>query len=118
MQELIDYEIIPGYEYINLQPDIDQELNLEDDDKVIVFYCRPRALFNSIYEIRKSYKKNKLTTCREMAKLLGVSEATYSNLENGRNLGSFRLWLRIQCLFELTDQEVWKMIKSNFATKI
>ena len=49
----------------------------------------------------------------EMAKRIGISNAAYCNIERGQRFGSFRTWLKIQKLFDLTDAETWKLIKNN-----
>ena len=58
------------------------------------------------------YKNGNLTQ-QEMADKIGISLGAYSLIENGKRTGSTRTWLKIQELFKLTDEEVWKLQKNN-----
>ena len=46
---------------------------------------------------------------KEMAKKIGISCGAYSLIERGKRVGSRSTWLKIQRLFNLKDDEVWKL---------
>lgn len=47
----------------------------------------------------------------EVAKRIGISLGAYSLIENKKRIGSRKTWLKIQELFNLTDEEVWSLQK-------
>ena len=50
-------------------------------------------------------------TQTDLAKMLGVSVATYCLIEQGKRRGSVENWLKIQQIFKLGDAEVWNLQK-------
>lgn len=66
--------------------------------------------YNSLRDVR--YFNGDLTQ-EEMAKRIGISKAAYCNIERGVRFGSVATWEKIQTLFNLTDDEVWKLIKKK-----
>lgn len=66
------------------------------------------TLYNSLRDVR--YKNGDLTQ-KEMADKIGISLGAYSLIENGKRIGSSKTWVKIQELFNLTDEEVWKLQK-------
>ena len=66
--------------------------------------------YNSLRDLR--YKNGDLTQ-DEIAKRIGISKAAYCNIERGIRFGSVATWEKIQTLFNLTDDEVWKLIKKK-----
>lgn len=49
-------------------------------------------------------------TQEQTADILGVSRATYVNVENGNQRGSVELWKKIQKAFDLSDADTWRMM--------
>lgn len=66
--------------------------------------------YKDLRDIR--YKNGDLSQ-QEMAEKIGISKGAYSLIENGKRVGSRRVWLKIQQLFKLKDDEVWKLQKNN-----
>ena len=50
---------------------------------------------------------------QEVAEKLGISTGAYSFIENGKRTGSTKTWMKIQELFNLTDEDVWNLQKNN-----
>lgn len=50
-------------------------------------------------------------TQEQTADILGVSRATYVNVENGKQRGSVELWQKIQKAFDLSDADTWRMMR-------
>lgn len=48
-------------------------------------------------------------TQTDMAKICGVSVATYNLVENGIRRGSKKLWHNIQAYFKLSGEQMWKL---------
>lgn len=67
-------------------------------------------MYKSLKEIR--VLKGDLSQ-NEVASMLGVSVCAYSLIESGKRTGSVKTWAKIQSIFKLTDEETWKLIKSN-----
>jgi len=44
-----------------------------------------------------------------MAKICGVSVATYNLIENGKRRGSKEVWRKIQAYFNLDGEQMWKL---------
>lgn len=44
-----------------------------------------------------------------MAKLLGVSVGTYNLVENGKRRGSKLFWQKVQKIFNLDGEQMWKL---------
>lgn len=66
--------------------------------------------YKDLRDIR--YKNGDLTQ-EQMANRIGISKGAYSLIENGKRVGSRQTWLKIQQLFKLKDEEVWKMQKAK-----
>ena len=52
-------------------------------------------------------------TQEEMADKLGVTRTFYSNVENGKNSTSYKFLKKLQKVFTLSDEEVWKLSKTG-----
>lgn len=48
----------------------------------------------------------------DMAKKLGVSYSHYSFIENGKRYGTIKFWIKLQNAFNVSDEEMWKIIKN------
>lgn len=57
-------------------------------------------------ELKKLRIERNLTQ-DELAKKLGVSVGTYSFVESGKKRGSEELWLKIQKVFSIPDEQMW-----------
>ena len=44
-----------------------------------------------------------------MAKICGVSVATYNLIENGKRRGSKKVWQTIQANFNLDGEQIWRL---------
>ena len=66
--------------------------------------------YKNLRDIR--YQNNELSQ-EEMAKRIGITKSAYCLIERGQRFGSFKTWLKIQSLFNLTDAEVWRLIKQS-----
>ncbi len=64
------------------------------------------AKYKDLKDLR--YQNGRISQ-REMAEKIGISEGAYSLIERGKRIGSRKTWLKIQNLFKLKDDEVWKM---------
>lgn len=63
--------------------------------------------YESLRDVR--YKNGDLSQT-EMALKLGISVSSYSNIESGKVYGNVKTWKRIQEVFKLTDDEVWRLM--------
>ena len=68
------------------------------------------AKYKDLKDLR--YQNGRISQ-REMAEKIGITEGAYSLIEGGKRVGSHRTWVKIQSLFKLTDDEVWKLQKSK-----
>ena len=50
-------------------------------------------------------------TMKEMAEKIGISVSAYQLIEQKKRVGSTKTWMRIQELFNLSDEQVWKLQK-------
>ena len=50
-------------------------------------------------------------TQAEFAKKTGVSRAMYSYIERGKRQGKPEFWLNLQNVFNVPDEEMWKLQK-------
>lgn len=66
--------------------------------------------YSNLRDVR--YKNGDLTQ-QEMSEKIGISLGAYCLIENGKRTGSTKTWLKIQELFKLTDEEVWRLQKNN-----
>ena len=48
-------------------------------------------------------------TQEQLAEKCGVSKATINLVENGKNRGSKKLWQKIQEIFNLDGEQMWKL---------
>lgn len=62
----------------------------------------------------KLLRKSSCLTQDELAKKLGISQAYYSQVENGQRRPSISLWQRIHKLFNVSDYIMWQLIVSNY----
>ena len=56
-------------------------------------------------------------TQKEVSKQLGIVNTGYSLIETGKRSGKLEIWLAIQKLFEIPDEEMWGIIKANIKEK-
>lgn len=56
------------------------------------------------------FRKEKGLSQREMAERLGVSQLTYSNVENGISRGSVMFWAKFKKVFDVNSNEIWHII--------
>lgn len=61
----------------------------------------------------KIFRVKKMLTQKEMAAKLGVSAATYNQVENGTRRGSQEFWVALQETFKLEDGQVWSLQKNQ-----
>lgn len=66
--------------------------------------------YNNLRDVR--YQNGNITQ-KEMADKIGISIGAYSLIEAGKRTGSTKTWIKIQNLFKLKDDEVWKLQKNN-----
>ena len=66
--------------------------------------------YKDLRDIR--YKNGDLTQ-EQMAEKIGISKGAYSLIERKERVGSRKTWLKIQQLFKLKDEEVWKLQKRS-----
>lgn len=50
---------------------------------------------------------------QEMAKRIGVSRATYSEIENAKRSCSFAFLKKLQKAFNIADEKMWSLTKIN-----
>ena len=67
-------------------------------------------MYQNLRDVR--YKNGDLSQ-QEMAEKIGISKGAYSLIERGERTGSIKTWRKIQMLFNLTDEETWKLQKNN-----
>lgn len=48
-------------------------------------------------------------TQENLAEKCGVSKATINLVENGKSRGSKKLWQKIQAIFKLDGEQMWKL---------
>lgn len=65
-------------------------------------------MYENLRDVR--YKNGNLTQ-QEMADKIGISKGAYSLIEQRKRIGSTKTWVKIQELFNLTDEEVWQLQK-------
>lgn len=87
-----------------------EDVYIPDSVAMDIFKATMPTRYNSLRDLR--YKNGDLTQ-EEMAKRIGISKAAYCNIERGVRFGSVATWEKIQTLFNLTDDEVWKLIKKK-----
>ena len=56
--------------------------------------------------------KNSLTQ-DDMAKKIGCSRVSYSNIERGIRHGSAYVWNSIQQVFNIKDEDMWGLMKNE-----
>lgn len=56
--------------------------------------------------------KNSLTQ-DDMAKKIGCSRVSYSNIERGIRQGSTNVWNSIQQVFNIKDEDMWELMKNE-----
>lgn len=66
--------------------------------------------YKNLTEVR--FLKGRLTQ-QEVADKLGITLTSYALIEKGHRHGSFKTWLKIQKLFNLTDAECWVIQKGT-----
>lgn len=52
-------------------------------------------------------------TQTDMARLLNVERVTYAAVERGVRDGSYKLWERLQQVFNIPDAEMWGLMKKG-----
>ena len=68
------------------------------------------AKYKDLQDLR--YQNGRMSQ-REMARKIGMSECGYSLIERGKRAGSRKVWLKIQTIFNLKDEDIWKLQKQN-----
>lgn len=53
----------------------------------------------------------------EMAEKMGVTVGTYCILETGKAQGTVKNWNKIQKIFNIPDEKMWKLINSPVVEK-
>lgn len=71
---------------------------------------KPTYQFKTLPEVR--FLKGRMTQ-QQVADKLGITLTSYAFIENGHRHGSFKTWVKIQKLFNLTDDECWKIQKNT-----
>jgi len=66
--------------------------------------------YSSLRDVR--YKNGDLSQ-KEVAKMIGISPASYYMIETKQRVGSNKTWRKIQEVFKLTDAEVWRLQKQD-----
>lgn len=61
----------------------------------------------------KIKRVQKQMTQNEVAKELGITTPAYSYVESGKRKGSMEMWLKLQEIFEIADEDMWKIVKHN-----
>lgn len=56
--------------------------------------------------------QNKLTQ-EQMAEKIGITRANYAAIENGRRTGRDHFWNSLQKVFNIPDEEMWKLKKKD-----
>lgn len=56
--------------------------------------------------------KAKMTQA-DVAEEIGISLSAYNSIENGKRVGTFETWKKIQRLFDLGDEEMWSLMKDE-----
>lgn len=64
------------------------------------------AKYKDLLDLR--YQNGRMSQS-EMAEKIGISVGAYSLIERGKRVGSRKTWLKIQTLFNLKDDEVWRL---------
>ena len=49
----------------------------------------------------------------ELAELIGVSRATYSNVERGKRNGSIEFWSTLKNIFDIADSDMWRLMRKD-----
>lgn len=49
----------------------------------------------------------------DVAKKLGIPTNLYAKIERGETTGKVRVWFRIKELFDVSDEEMWELIKGS-----
>lgn len=62
------------------------------------------------------FRHNKELSMQEMSKKTGVSRMTYSYIESGNRFGCAAFWDNLQHVFDLSDDEVRKLQKTEERT--
>ena len=52
-------------------------------------------------------------TQQQAAEQIGITVANYNMIEKKRKIGSFKTWKKIQEVFQIDDDLLWKMIKDG-----
>lgn len=68
------------------------------------------AKYKDLQDLR--YQNGRISQ-REMAEKIGITEGAYSLIERGQRNGSRKTWLKIQALFNLKDEDVWRMQRTK-----
>ena len=52
-------------------------------------------------------------TQEAIAEKLGISRQAYAKVENGQAAGSISFWIKMQFAFDITSEEMWKLINDE-----
>lgn len=61
----------------------------------------------------KQFRIGKMLTQQEMADKLGVDRTKYAAIELGKRHGTFVFWSTFQNVFEVPDENMWKLQKTG-----
>lgn len=64
---------------------------------------------NTKFNLLKMRKRLQLTQA-EMADKIGVSRSQYGMVEQGRRQGTHEFWKKLQCAFDVPDNEMWQLM--------
>jgi len=61
----------------------------------------------------KQFRIGKMLTQQEMADKLGVHRMKFVAIENGQRHGDYQFWSTFQNVFEVPDENMWKLQKTG-----
>lgn len=70
---------------------------------------RMKAVRTNLKVLRVSRRMNQA----ELAELIGVSRATYSNVERGKRNGSIEFWSTLKNTFDIADSDMWRLMRKD-----
>ena len=69
--------------------------------------------FSSREHELKMFRTELSLTQQQAAEQIGITVANYNMIEKKRKIGSFKTWKKIQEVFQIDDDLLWKMIKDG-----
>ena len=61
----------------------------------------------------KRFRMERMLTQDDIAKIIGCSRQTYSNVERGYTDGTYLFWLAFKVRLNVTDEEMWSIIEKE-----